>query len=262
MTTHKNLTNDDIHALTAATYADIAARDADSAFNTDSDNLNKLVRVDSPLAYYVLASNAPTWTTFMTAEDFLSLSDTPSSYSGEGGKSVQVNGTEDGLEFVTDTAALMLHLDANSAIYPSSNPAAANSRNGHPVIAYDDTTAENIIFNNTISDGYGGEDINIDIDWVAETAITGGVTWGVEVEANAPGGNDIDSDSFDTQQTGTSTTNGTSGIITRTTITLTQAEADAIAASDAFRLRLQRVVSDGGDDMTGDAQIVKTSMRV
>ena len=40
---------DDNHALTAREYADITARDADSDFNTDSDNLNKVVRVESPL---------------------------------------------------------------------------------------------------------------------------------------------------------------------------------------------------------------------
>ena len=34
------------------------------------------------------------------AEDFLSLTDTPSSYSGEGEKTVKVKATEDGLEFV------------------------------------------------------------------------------------------------------------------------------------------------------------------
>jgi len=154
------------------------------------------------------------------------------------------------------------YLDANSALYPSSNPAAAASRNGHPIIAFDDTTAESVLFGNRMPNSYGGEDIKVDIDWVAETATTGGVTWGVEFERDAPGGNDIDSDSFAAQQTGTSTTNGTSGVITRTTITLTQAEADSVAASDYFRMRVQRVTGDGGDTMTDDAEIVKISLRV
>lgn len=147
--------------------------------------------------------------------------------------------------------------DANDAIYPSSNPAAADSRNGHPIISFDDTTAENVLFTSAIASSYNGNDITIDIDWVAETATTGGVTWGVEFERNAPSGDDIDTDSFAAQQTGTSTTSGTSGIITRTTITFTQAEADAIEALDSYRMRLQRVVSDGGDDMTGDAQVLR-----
>lgn len=152
--------------------------------------------------------------------------------------------------------------DANDAIYPASDPAVADSRNGHPIISFDDTVAENVLFNPAMFSSYSGGDISVDIDWVAETATTGGVTWGIEIERNAPGGNDIDSDSFDTQQTGTSATNATSGVITRTTITLTQAEADAIEASDAYRMRVQRVVGDGGDDMADDAQILRVGVRV
>ncbi len=151
--------------------------------------------------------------------------------------------------------------DANDAIFPSSNPAAADSRNSHPILAYDDTTAESVIFSSSFRGGYLGGDVIVDIDWVAATATSGGVTWGVEFERNAPGGTDIDADSFDTQQTEASTTNGTSGIITRTTTTLTQAEADDIEALDAFRVRIQRVVGDGGDTMTGDAQVLKVRVR-
>lgn len=147
--------------------------------------------------------------------------------------------------------------DANDAIYPSTNPAVADSRNGHPVIAFDDSAAENVLFSSIFPANYNGGDISVNIDWVAETATTGGVTWGIEFERNAPAGTDIDADSFAAQQAETSTTSGTSGIITRTTITLTQAEADAIAALDSYRMRLQRIVGDVGDDMTGDAQVLR-----
>lgn len=171
-----------------------------------------------------------------------------SSFGGAGGATVSAN--------------FLGSFDANDAIFPDSNPAVADSRNNHPILGFDDTTAESVAFNDTIPSSYAAEDINVDIDWVAKTATTGGVTWGVEVERNAPDGNDIDSDSFDTQQTGNSDTNAASGVITRTTITLTQAQADDVAANDSFRLRIQRVVGDGDDDMTGDAQIVKVSLRV
>jgi len=151
--------------------------------------------------------------------------------------------------------------DANDALYPASNPAVADSRNGHPIISFDDTVAENVLFNALMPANYNEVNSFIDIDWVAESAITGGVTWGIEIERNAPGDNDLDSDSFDAQQTGTSTTNGASGVITRTTITLTQAQADAIEALDSYRMRLQRVVGDVGDDMVGDAQVVRVGWR-
>ncbi len=76
-------------------------------------------------------------------------------------------------------------------------------------------------------------------------------------ERIAPGGQDIDSDGFDAIQTVTDTTNATSGIVTRTSITFTQAQADSIAAGDAFRLRVTRDANAGGDTMTGDAQILR-----
>ena len=157
---------------------------------------------------------------------------------------------------------IILNFGSNDAIFPATDPASAFSRNGHPVLNYDDIIAERVIFDSKIQAGYGGEDIKVDIDWVAKTATSGAVTWGVEFERNAPGGNDIDSDSFAAQQTANSAASGTSGVITRTTITLTQAEADGITAGDYFRMRLARVVGDGGDNMSDDAQVLRVVVRV
>jgi len=173
-------------------------------------------------------------------------------------------GTRDVFVTIPATSATVSHLgsfDANQAIFPNSNPAAAESRNEHLVLAFDDTVAENIIFRRVLERGYAEGNLTVDIDWVAASATTGGVTWGVEFERSAPGGQDIDADSFAAQQTGTSTTNGTSGVKTRTSIVLTQAQADSIAKGDAYRLRVQRVVGDVGDDMVGDAQIADVTVR-
>jgi hypothetical protein len=151
--------------------------------------------------------------------------------------------------------------NANSATFPASAPAAATSRNEHPLLAYDDTTAEKIVFHGVMSRDYGGGNLTIDIDWVAATAVIGGVAWGIEVERIAPTGQDIDADGFAAQQIGISTTSGTSGVVIRTSIVLTQAEADSIAAGDVFRLRIERVVADGGDDLNGDAQLLRVGLR-
>lgn len=151
--------------------------------------------------------------------------------------------------------------DPNMATFPSSSPAVAFSRNEHPLLAFDDTVAENVIFHWIMSNDYSDGNLTVDIDWVAETAVVGDVVWGVEFERLNAGGQDIDSDGFATQQTGTDTTNGTSGIITRTSIALTQAQADLIAAGEAFRLRVQRVAVSGSDTMVGDAQLLRVSVR-
>lgn len=55
------------HGITAnpndlgTSYADIAARDADTAFHSNLANVNKVVRVESPLDFFILSAVAPTW---------------------------------------------------------------------------------------------------------------------------------------------------------------------------------------------------------
>ncbi len=61
MSLHSTLRNINNHAITASEYVDIAARDANALFHSEGVNLNKVVRVDTPLSYYILTSNAPTW---------------------------------------------------------------------------------------------------------------------------------------------------------------------------------------------------------
>lgn len=155
----------------------------------------------------------------------------------------------------------MAAFDANQATFPATSPAAATSRNSHPLLAFDDIAAENVVFHGVMSNDYTGGNLTLDLDWVAASATSGDVVWGVEVERIAAAGHDIDADSFAAQVTGTSTTSGTSGIVTRTSIALTNVQADAIATGDAFRLRVQRVAGDAGDTMAGDAQALRISVR-
>jgi len=156
-----------------------------------------------------------------------------------------------------------LVFDANNVIYYYDHDiASAGSRNGHPVINFDDTIIEGVICSNKISPNYSGGNITVEIDWVAKTATSGAVSWGVEFERNNPNGTDIDSNSYATQQIESSSTSRESGVINRTTITLTQAEADAVVANDSFRMRFERVPKDSRDNMIGDAQVLKIAVRV
>lgn len=103
MAFHDAQTGLDIHALTAnpSVYADIAARDADSAFHSDVANIDKLVRVESPLSFYILGSVAPAWVELSNigSDDFTDLIDTPASYAGAAGQVLQVDGAEGAVEF-------------------------------------------------------------------------------------------------------------------------------------------------------------------
>lgn len=103
-TKHEDLVAPFIHAVPAKIFADIAARDADSAFQVIA-NINKLVRVDSPLSFFILAAIGPAvWLEFSSTltDSFLELIDTPSSYSGQALKVPRVNAGETGLEFFAD----------------------------------------------------------------------------------------------------------------------------------------------------------------
>ncbi len=151
-------------------------------------------------------------------------------------------------------------LDANLATFPATSPAAAGSRNEHPVINFDDAIAESIVFHGVMSNDYSGGALLVDVDWVAG-ATTGGVTWNAQFERIGPAGQDIDTDSFAAAVAGTSTTSGTSGVVTRTSITFTNAEADSLAAGDAFRMRITRDVGDAGDTLVGDAQLLRAVIR-
>jgi len=153
--------------------------------------------------------------------------------------------------------AQLFSFNANNATFPASNPAAAASRNGHPLLAFDDGTDETVIFHESISHDYLEEGLTVDIDWVAASAIIDDVKWDASFERIAPNGIDIDGDDFGTVRSVVSTTNATSGKVTRTSIVFTQVQAKSIAAGDAFRLKLTRNGTDVSDDMAGKAQILR-----
>ena len=177
---------------------------------------------------------------------------------------------EDSQNYVRNNAAWVVapsgggnqldNFNANDALFPSSNPAVGTSRNGHPILAFGFTVNESVNFASVMSNDYSPGNITVDIDWVSDETDDSCV-WGIQFERNAPGGNNINSDSFATQQTVTTTTSGTAGVIARSSIVLTQAQADAIAAGDSYRLRLERLKTDGADDLSTNAEVVNVIVR-
>jgi hypothetical protein len=140
---------------------------------------------------------------------------------------------------------------------PSTAFATLNTRNSILVLDFDDTTNESAIFDGVIPDGaLLGSGLIVRVWWMATTATSNAVTWGVQFEKT---GTDNDADSFDTAATGTSTANGTSGIETLTSITITT--IDGLTVGDRFRLKVYRDASSAGDTMTGDAQLLAVEVR-
>lgn len=99
------------------------------------------------------------------------------------------------------------------------------------------------------------------ISYIAASATSNAVVWGATVEAVTAGdAYDIDAgESFDTENTVTSTVAGTAGYLVQATITLTN--NDSSAAGDLLRLRIRRLGTNGSDTATGDAYLISAELR-
>lgn len=141
---------------------------------------------------------------------------------------------------------------------PASNFATLDTRNSEAVLDFDDTTEESAVFVGVIPEAASlGSGLIVRITWMATSATSGNVRWGVQFEKY---GTDQDSDSFDTATEAHTATSGTSGIEVVTAITCTT--IDSLAAGDKFRLKIYRDVSDTTNDtMTGDAEITAVELR-
>jgi len=110
-----------------------------------------------------------------------------------------------------------------------------------------------IAYNNT-------QPIDVVISWISVSVSSGQVQWEVEIESLAPDGNPLNASNFDTPQTEFDAVSSTLSAITRTRITLTQAQFDDIEPGDDFRLRLTRNTSSGNDTMLGDAMLLNWAL--
>lgn len=146
---------------------------------------------------------------------------------------------------------------------PSANYATCDTRNSIAVLDFDPATSESMVFRGMLPSNYAGGGLTLNIYWMATTATTGGVVWGGSIERAQEGGTDQDTDSFATEQLSAAvTTNATSGIKSKSTITFTSgANMDSLAAGEPFRLKIARKPADAGDTMTGDAEFTEAHLK-
>ena len=142
---------------------------------------------------------------------------------------------------------------------PASNFATIDTRNSIMVLDFADSSAdESAIFVGVIPEAASlGSGLKVRIIWMATSATSGSVRWGVQfMNLNT----DLDSDSFDTATEGNGTANGTNGTPTTTELTVTN--IDSLTAGDFFRLKIYREQSDTvNDTMTGDAELIAVEVR-
>jgi hypothetical protein len=140
---------------------------------------------------------------------------------------------------------------------PATAFATLDTRNSVAVLDFDDTTDESAVFVGVIPEAASlGSGLKIRIVWTATTATSGACVWDASIERM---NTDIDSNSFDTIASVTTTTSGTSGIPNYSEITLTT--IDSVTAGDGFRLKINRDANNGSDTMTGDAELIAVEVR-
>jgi hypothetical protein len=151
--------------------------------------------------------------------------------------------------------------NANEGQPPASAYAVWATRNSVPLLGFNDTTSWATIFIGIVPESaVVSSGILVRIFWLAASATSGAVQWGVAVDAMTAGSNPT-SDSFDTAVTNSPGTSApaTNGVIALSTITLTS--IDSIGIGDGYRLKLYRDAASGNDTMTGDAQVVAVEVR-
>jgi len=138
---------------------------------------------------------------------------------------------------------------------PTTNYATLDTRNGHPVLDFDDTTAEAAIFSGILNDAYGGGGLTVKVAYSATSATSGTAGFTIEVERIGDSQLDVDSDSFASAQTITAVTvPGTSGHVDVVSVAISSgANMDSLAAGEEFRLRVKRDTAN--DTATGDTEV-------
>ena len=151
-----------------------------------------------------------------------------------------------------------------SATPPSSAAASFDRRNGKPVIDFDGSTDEEMIFEGVLPANYGGSGITVDCYVTFTSATSGTARLQSDFERGNAGGSDIDADSFSGAfQSAGGTANATSGIKTKISIAHTNVQLDGLAAGEPFRLKIRRDAdgTSGTDDIPTDLELHEVVLR-
>lgn len=139
---------------------------------------------------------------------------------------------------------------------PSSNYATFDTRNGHPVLDFDQSTDEAAIVSGVLPRNYGGNGLTVYLHFAATGITTGNVIWDVSIERVSDSQQDIDSDGFASAQSVTVAVPGTDGHVKITSVAFTSgAQMDSLAAGEGFRLKVNRDANNGSDTAAADAEL-------
>lgn len=140
--------------------------------------------------------------------------------------------------------------------FPAANYAVPSRVSSRDVALFDKTTAETAYSPMLwMPGGYSNGNITVRLVW-ATTVTSGGVRWDVAFERYQDETLDLTSTGFAAVQSATGTAAATASTPQYTDITFTQAQADAIAGGEAFRVSVTRDANHASDTADADAQLL------
>ena len=158
--------------------------------------------------------------------------------------------------------------DDNTIIEAGDIAATPDNQSGRACMKFPDGTDESAMVSQAFpfpTQYTSGDSLKVKIDWFGDSAPgeNNGVQWDVAVEAITPGdAHDLQgtADAFAAAQSGTGTVNASAGYLNSTTITLTQAQADAVAAGDSVRLCIRRDSNHASDTYADSVWITEVEV--
>jgi hypothetical protein len=142
---------------------------------------------------------------------------------------------------------------------PNANYAALAVRNGHLVLGFIKATQQTATFAGVMPNNYAGGNIMVVLSWIAATAVTGTIGWGVSFERMNAANHDLDADAWFTEVfIAPLTVDATCGKVSTGSVNMNNAGTDSSAAGSPFRVRVRRDVAN--DTAAGDAQLLSIAL--
>lgn len=150
------------------------------------------------------------------------------------------------------------------ASFPTAVPASLDLRNQKPVLDFDGSVDEEVVFQGVLPANYGAGGITLDAYVTFTSATSGTARLQSDFERGQAGGHDFDADAFSgTFQSAGGTANATSGVKTKITIAHTNAQLGGLLVGEPFRLKIRRDAdgTSGTDDIVTDLELHEVVLR-
>lgn len=142
--------------------------------------------------------------------------------------------------------------------YDATAPAGLSYENSLPHVLFDDSTAEGVYWVFRLPTDYSSTPV-LKLQYTMASATSGTVEFEVSVWAVSDG-EDGDTESYDTANTGSETVPGTAGLTSEISISLSN--NDSMAAADLVHIKVFRDADDGTNDTaSGDLELRAVSFQ-